>query len=230
MAATSLPAPLPVPLAAGNTAVFNFTADLSGPGTHTIDAQTQLAGDEIPGNDAFTGFTVENQSLNLLETSMTMGFETTEDLSGWAIIDGNSDAVEWFYSTNNPNSGSRAARYRFNNAQAADDWLFSQCLYFEVGQTYQVSFYYRVRNSNRPEDLTLLLTSDQNTTSTVATITTLSGITNTTYLQSTADFNVSSSGTYHLAWRVTSPANQRGVYVDDVMVNNRGDGLAGLQH
>ncbi|GEM_PF-858684 len=208
------------PLAPGATATFDFTADLSGTGTRTVDARTQLLGDGVPGNDEFTGFTVENLTVDFAEQGLTMGFETNEDFTGWSILNENGDGVEWFFTTNNPNSGSRCLRYNRNNSQAANDWVFSRCLYFEAGETYQADFFYRARNGNFQENLSLILTSDQTASSTVTTITSINNFNNTSYQESNNEFTVAVSGTYYLAWRVTSAAGQRGVHIDDISIQS----------
>lgn len=215
------------PLAAGATATFDFTADLSSGGIIAIDARTQLVGDAIPGNDEFTGFTVESESLDLLGGPLTMGFETTEDFTNWVILDENGDGTEWFSTTNNPNNGTRALRYNRNNSQAANDWLFTPCIYLEAGETYQASFFYRARNTNFQENLSLLLATDQTAIAASNTITSISNFNNTAYQQSVSSFTVPTSGTYYLTWRVTSAAGQRGVHIDDIQISSESNGWIG---
>src|ERR1044072_5904433 len=55
-----------------STATYTFTtvADLSTPGTYTIDASTGLGGDTNPTNDAFSGYTVTNTAPSVGGTAM----------------------------------------------------------------------------------------------------------------------------------------------------------------
>ncbi|MEZ4720460.1 MAG: choice-of-anchor J domain-containing protein [Flavobacteriales bacterium] len=207
-------------IASGATAVYSFAANLSAAQTHTIDVRTQLSGDGIAANDEFAGYSVTNQSANLAQGVITMGFEASEDLSDWLIINANGDARQWEQSTQAPRSGSQNARLR-NTTTAANDWLFTGCIYLETGETYLLDYSFRARNAGFTENMTVYLTSAQTTASVVQTLATYTGFSNTAYQDESIEFTVSSSATYYVAWRGQSAANQRGIHLDDVRIYNK---------
>lgn len=210
-------------IAAGATASHSFTVDLSGPGTHTIDARTQLSGDEVSGNDEFTGASATNESLNLQEQVLSMGFEDSEDYSSWLSVNNNADTRTWELTTgNNPNNGARSTRIRQTNS-AADDWLFTQCASYEAAENYVLEFYYRVRNGSFQESMEVRLCTAQTVASSISTLSTYSNFSNTAYQQSVVPFNVPADGSYYLAFRATSAASQRGIHLDDILIYGETD-------
>ena len=86
-------------ISSGGTDTYTFTLDLSASGTYTLDARTQLAGDQNAANDAFTGYSVTNSTAHNFAASgdFTMGFEAGENTSGWGISDANSDGLTWVF-------------------------------------------------------------------------------------------------------------------------------------
>lgn len=204
-------------IASGGTSTHTFSADLSNPGVHTIDARTQLSGDQIPGNDSLIGYSVTNESFGFDGGSFTYGFEASEDFSNWVIENTNGDNRQWEITTANPNNGSQSIRIR-QSSSAANDWLFLPCSHFETGENYYIDFYYRVRNTNFQENMEVHLCTAQVSTATVSTLETFSNFSNNTYTLGSVPFTVSSSGTYYLAFRATSAASRRGIHLDDINV------------
>jgi len=208
----------------GATASYNFTADLSGAGTHTIDVRTQLVGDENASNDEVAGYTVTNQSYDLYNGPLMMGFEPADDFGGWLILNNNGDNREWDPDiTNTPNTGVECARLRRSNGSAQDDYLFTECLNFRAGVTYQVSYFYRCSSASFAETIELVLATDQSVGGVTSVLQTQSGFTNTAYQQATQTFTVPSTGTYYLAWHATSPSNRRNIHLDDIDIRTDSD-------
>lgn len=205
----------------GVTSTYNFTADFSGLGAHTVSVRTALATDGITGNNEATT-TITNITANLTETTVAMGFEAAEDFGQWTILNQNGDNRQWEITTVNPNTGSQAVRIRqSNNGLASNDWLFTPCTYFEVGETYVIDFSFRARNANFLENMQVLLTSNTDAVSTVSTINTYTGFNNNSYKNQALEFTVPSSGIYYIAFRSTSAGNQRGIQIDDVDIYNK---------
>ena len=57
---------LGTPLTSNTSLLYTFTTQvsLSTPGTYTLDASVNIAGDVSPGNDGYTGYAVQNETIN----------------------------------------------------------------------------------------------------------------------------------------------------------------------
>jgi gliding motility-associated-like protein len=85
-----------------STVTYTFTtvADLSIPGTYTIDASTGLAGDTNPTNDAFSGYTVTNTAPSVGGTAMGGTNVCISGNSGNVTLAGQTgNVLNWEYST-----------------------------------------------------------------------------------------------------------------------------------
>jgi len=78
-----------------------------------------------------------------------MGFEANENTTAWSIEDSNGDNSTWQIvdkPTNTtewgPRTGNKFAVYLWNSNNAANDWLWSNCISFQDGHQYELSFWY----------------------------------------------------------------------------------------
>jgi hypothetical protein len=210
-------------IAAGATATYTFTganaANLSVPGNYTIKAYTGAAGDGDPTNDTSTVYIYSGAAT----IPFAMGFETTDNLTGWTLTDVNADGFYWGIYTgakySHTGTGFAAYPYNTNGTTAADDWLFTKCLNLLSGNSYQLKFYYRALANIYPEAMNVNI----GTTNTPAGMTTqlvdLPSISDTTYPSATWTFSVPSSGNYYIGFHCKSAADMAYLILDDVTVD-----------
>jgi len=207
------------PLAAGASFTYSFTttANFSVAGAYTIVACTALLNDENVNNDCKT-IVVNNFTPSSIP--YVMGFETTDDLSAWKIEDVNDDNSPWVYasSTTLAHTGTGYARYNYNSANAANDWMFSKCINLTAGTNYELTFWYRV-GSGYPEKLKVSMGTSQTVAGMTQVIKDLGTISDTNYTKSTTVFTPSATGTYYFGWYAYSDADQFFIAVDDVKID-----------
>jgi hypothetical protein len=210
-------------IAGGATASYTFTganaANLSAPGFYTIKAYTSLTGDATHTNDTTTVYL----TVGTATVPYFMGFEATDNLLGWSVIDANSDLYTWniYTSAKYAHTGDGFAAYDYNldATTAADDWLFTKCISLSSGNSYQLKFYYRALDIAWEEAMNVNI----GTVNSVAGMTTqlvdLPSITDTTYPSSTTIFTVPSTGTYYIGFHCKSLANKDLLLIDDISID-----------
>lgn len=192
---------------------FATTADLSAVATYNILAYTSVIGDGGIWNDtSFSGAI----SLNPISTlPFTMGFETTDDLSGWLLNDVNDDGASWFTIINTAFAHTGDGSIALNpSLLAQDDWLFTPCVDLVSGTNYSLSFFYA--SGTGSESLKVSIGNTANADSMTTDLVTLSDFTDTLYSQRTANFTVPSNGLYHFGFNAFSIANQSFIVMDDI--------------
>ncbi len=208
-------------IAAGATATYTFTganaANLSVAGNYRIKAYTGITGDVTYNNDTATVYIYSGPA----SVPFAMGFEATDNLTGWTLLNVNADASVWgiYTGAKYSHTGTGFAAYEFSTTAAADDWLFTKCLGLLSGNSYQLKFYYRPFATIYPEAMNVNI----GTAATVAGMTTqlvdLPNITDTTYPASTTIFTVPSSGNYYIGFHAKSAMDQAYLMIDDVTVD-----------
>ncbi len=210
-------------IAAGGSASYTFSganaANLSVPGSYVIKAYTSVPGDANHTNDTTTSYL----SVGSASIPYSMGFEDNEDLTGWSILDANTDNFTWgiYTGAKYAHSGTGFAAYGYNTDEttAANDWLFTKCLNLSAGTNYILKFYYRALLNTYPEGLNVNI----GTTNSVAGMTTqivdLPSISDTTYPLSSTTFTVSSSGSYFIGFHCKSAANMAYLMLDDILID-----------
>ena len=160
-----------------------------------------------------------------LSSDYTMGFEDGEDLSMWSIEDVNGDDTTWtiLNSSQYAHSGSNFAGIVYNPNLAMDDYLYTKCLDLVAGNTYELSFWYRVMDYNGtvyPEKLEVKYGTDAEHTAMTNSIVDLGTIDNTTYMQSTNTFTPNQTGTYYIGFHGYSDADEFYIFIDDINISN----------
>lgn len=214
---TAVVEPVTTTIAPGATYNYTFTAtaDLSAAGAHSIKAWVALAGDTLQANDTVV--------LNVINVSpvgvpYSMGFESTEDLSGWVVENTNGDASTWVLASTGGNAGPACMTYSYNMAAAANDWVISTCINFEAGKTYQLSFYYKAQSASYPEKMSVWIGSDNVSTALTTQITDLPNINQTSYQMQTVNFTVPSTGVYYIGFKCYSLADMWLLFLDDINI------------
>ncbi|MCD4819313.1 MAG: hypothetical protein K8S23_11545 [Candidatus Cloacimonetes bacterium] len=129
------------------------------------------------------------------------------NVEGWYTYDG--------YDYSNPN----CIRIEYNNSHALDDWFFSSQLQLTGGTTYLVSFRYRARNTSYIERLEVKWgTSATSAGMTGGTIFNEVDFNDNAYCLDSGYFTPASSGIYFVGWHGYSLADQYGIMVDDIEI------------
>jgi hypothetical protein len=142
------------------------------------------------------------------------GFEPTDDFTGVAIIDANTDGNTWGISSVSPQSGLQHALYEGTLASTPDDWLMSIAFEFESSRTYRAGFYYSVEDAANPLELELFLGTAQAPAAMTRSLLDLGSITNTSYQLAELEFTVNSTDDYFFGLQVTGAANSGKLFVD----------------
>lgn len=214
---------IPGPLSSGASLNYTFsgTLNLSVAGNYIISIATGLSGDINTLNDS-AGISITNAAPFNVTSPYTMGFEVNEDVSGWKFTDGNGDGITWTIANTGGYNSTRCLRKpATTNSSFDDDWAWTQCLYLQAGTTYALDYWYRNLPSAYPCSLEVMLS----TTQEIATSNQLIVAENidTLWHRSISTFQVSNSGTYHVAFHAyvpnTSPFQPSGtIRIDNINI------------
>ena len=185
------------------------------PGAHTLTVYSMLPGDADLSND-----TTHKQVSRIIPVTIpyTMGFEPSENLEGWKIVDANNDGYTWFLAATGGNTAPHCMEYSYNTSAAANDWFITTCIDLESSKTYQLAFYYKAQSATFPEKVKVMYGTDNDPAALTSQIVDLNNITTVTYTQSTSTFTVPATGTYYLGWKCYSAADMYNLFVDDIAI------------
>lgn len=215
----------------GNTDTYSFNVDVSAEGVYDYKIVLSYTGDGNALNDTSATLRIVNSLPHDFSTEgdYTMGFEASEDVSGWSTQNYNDDGGIWtLQGTTNPRTGSNAAIYNYSPTNAADDWMFTPCLSLASGEEYIIEFYYRVSNGAFPESFDFHLNTGADNASVSSTLLSLSNITNTTYAQFLDTITAASTGSFYFAWEATSTPDEFNLIIDDFSVSKLATQDAGV--
>lgn len=210
-------------IASAGTATYTFTganaANLSVAGLYKIKAYTSLSGDGVATNDTST----VNLSIGTASIPYTMGFEATESLAGWTVLNANADATTWSIYTGaqyaHTGTGFAAYPYNSNGTTAADDWLFTKCISMFAGTNYRLRFYYRPYANIYPEAMNVNIGTAASVAGMTTQLVNLLTINDSTYPVSNTTFTVPTSGTYYVGFHAKSAAGMAYLMIDDVSID-----------
>jgi hypothetical protein len=185
-------------------------------GISTINAFTQITNDAYLQNDSSS---IIFESISHSAVPYFCNFETEESRLEWAVEDVNNDNITWAAYDNFGTNNSVAAGCSYSSTNVADDWMFSRCIYLNEGTSYALSFGFRARSEDYPENLEVKIGTAQTVAAMITPIVNLQGIVNTVYENSFSSFSVPVSGTYIIGFHCYSDADMWAVYVDDVAVD-----------
>ncbi len=211
-------------LAPGEKAEIVFIQDFSQAGDYNLEITSELSGDVIESND------VIKESVYNLTPAPAQGFK--EDLDnpiGWTVENANGDDRTWIY-INQPGSDgtlfghedASAFIYVYNPdaVTAADDYLYSRCIDFEAGKTYELSFWSRIRDAQYPEKLNVFIGDAPSKDAMTQQIVDLGTLSNASYQNSLARFEVPATGTYYIGFHAYSDADKWLLMVDDISISD----------
>ncbi|MEI7594228.1 MAG: choice-of-anchor J domain-containing protein [Bacteroidota bacterium] len=189
---------------------FTSMADLSSNGDHSIIVYTELTTDLNHFNDT-ANFSVRKLVPKTIPFSM--GFEESEEIEGWVVVDENNDGSTWTpeYQSGAGNNSNGFAQYSYSTENDAKDVLVTTCISLESSKTYSLRFAYKAQSTNYLEKMKVYLMSGQNMSDTISKIVDLGEFSNTTYIVNSTNFNVPSSDIYYIGFMAYS--NAEGVYI-----------------
>lgn len=196
------------PLSSANY-TFTATADLSAAGTtYTITSYTTIPSDASATNDS-SSITVTNSApADLGTAAVTMGFELTDDLTGWTIADNNADGTTWAL-LDNPSSavpahsGDWCVR-RAGTGSDDNDWLFTKCIQLNTGTNYSVACFYKDFDLIAPADFDIALGTAADEASMTQNLLPLQTPVDTTWQSINQSFTVAASGVYYIGFHSSS--------------------------
>lgn len=196
---------LSTPLAYRASTTYTFNAvPVYQLGSNVVNVRVEIAGDENAFNDNLSS------TVTMLAPQDVPYFENFSGVTvnhGWNPVDANNDGITM--GINN------AITYSFNDAMAADDWMFSPCLNLPAG-TYNVSFDY-AGNSSLEESFSLWYGAAANVvnmTNLVANQTVNSTATN----NYTGTIVVAQDGVYNFGFHAQSAAGNLGFSIDNFSI------------
>jgi|GEM_PF-5050736 len=212
---------VPVPLAVGATVDVNFNVDMSASGVYQIDAYTTLGSDVDHSNDTIQGVTMHTDPAVV---PYSVQFDPgTGDFVGWFAEDVNNDANTWgVYDVSSIGGGhgdNYAVLYQYSSSNAADDYMYSNCIDLQASKTYKLDFWYKAMSASYPEKMKVMIGSDPASGSMTTQIVDLGTITDTVWTESISNFTVPADGTYNLGFYAYSDANEYFLFFDDVVVD-----------
>ncbi len=206
------------PIAMGDTLVYTFgtPVDLSANGQYNIKIYTSLPGDTIYDNDTITKNVINHISLT---PYYTMGFEPSDDFSGWKIYNNNNDAYTWTIQTAGGYTQPYCIRYDYSSWLPADDWFVSPCINLSASQNYKLTFWYKVESHQFPEKLKVFIGDGQDMVSLATQLFDFPDIINSNYQKAETIFNIPTDGLYYIGWHCYSDATMFNLYVDDISID-----------
>ena len=218
-----------------------FEVDLSRLNTlYTVTAEISLAQDADPANNALS-IPVRNTTVDLTtgETyfnDFELGYidgnnGPVDPTTGWASENTNNDfhddgtPISWAMRRNVgfARSGQISMRSGRSTEQAANDWLFSNCLYMKAGEHYLLSFYYTGRQSNREETMAVYLGSAQSSSAMTRKLWQKTFNTAIQYKEAVIAFTPEEDGYYYIGFHAISEADQGWIYLDDFSIRKNHD-------
>jgi hypothetical protein len=135
------------------------------------------------------------------------------------VSDDNGDTFKWGTSGSWPRSAPNSM-YINHAVSVMNDWFFTPALSLTGGQTYAVNFYYRSGASPSVEALEVKFGTGQSSGGmTGGQIWNNTSVQTTTFLQGSATFTPSGTGTYYVGWHGYSAANMSWLCIDDIHID-----------
>lgn len=125
-----------------------------------------------------------------------------------------------WYTSSNPGSGftTKALRYSYNSANAANAWFYLQPVTLTAGTSYRLLFKYGNNSTFYTEKLEVKYGTAPNSASMTEPVVDYPAITGGTKQTSSTDFTPSATGTYYFGFHAYSIADQDQLYVDDIIL------------
>jgi hypothetical protein len=162
------------------------------------------------------------------------GFESVPfTAAGWAVVTPTANTPAWTRFTGDETvptqEGNFMAGVVGSTTVAADTWLFSRGLNMTAGENITLSYYVKkfilsTAGNGNVNNLTVTVGNDRTAAAQTTTVTALTDVTNTDWVQVTSTFTAPGTGVYYIGFHCTSPAhttaNQGALLLDQVFVDS----------
>ncbi|MEO8149037.1 MAG: choice-of-anchor J domain-containing protein [Bacteroidia bacterium] len=210
------------PINGGDTLSYTFTqtADLSTSGLHSIQSYTQITGDGNSSNDSSTSVTASYAPIDVSAAPYNMGFEPTDDYSGFTVYDVDGDGTTFDIPTALTHTGVGCIR-KPGSGGPDDNWFFTTCFALNAGTNYLLDFWYKEFDIPTACGLEVYIGNQNNVAAATQNIVVCPIPADTTYQHSTNSFTVATTGTYYFGFRFVSTAatGTSSLRVDDILVD-----------
>lgn len=210
-------------IAPGDSLLYTFiqTADLMAPGTYTLSFNCDLANDTNVINDTVSFVTTSYAQSSVQTTAYTMGFEPSEDFSGWIAEDVDGDGVTVDITSNDTYAGVGCLRKPATISAVADDnWIYTTCFNFKGGTDYLLKFWYKNFELVTPCQVAAFVGKQNNSSFSTKKIVVCPIPTDTTYQYSATSFKVANNGVYYIGFHLyTATPGASEVHIDDIEVS-----------
>ena len=142
-------------------------------------------------------------------------FQTQDEQEAFTIIDANGDNATWDFAYTSDENW--FARYTYNSALDADDWLISPAFHFEAGKQYRLTF--DTWNKGYDERIEVMAGSDATPEGMTIQVVEPTDVLWEEPQELEASIVVSVTGTYYIGFHVISPADMNKLFVDNVLVD-----------
>ncbi len=196
-------------------------------------AQTTTSySEEIPEPDTFTSYyygVVANyagqSSAESFSNRVALGeiippyketFDAESCMTGWTIIDANSDRRMWMWST------LQNLRISFNQSEPMDDWAITPAIHLEAGRVYQMSFDVYCDDPTVSEriEVKMGVSNTANAMDTQVVAPTEVSASANAPLKITADITPDASGTYFIGFHCISDADSYMLNLDNLKIES----------
>ncbi|WP_300669224.1 choice-of-anchor J domain-containing protein [Soonwooa sp.] len=154
----------------------------------------------------------------------SFGFETDDS---WKLENGGK-TNNWTIEENNSfyqaSEGTKYARYRYDDYNAADSWYISKGIALEKNQTAKIEFDYRTGGFNTNEKLKVAIGKKKAASDMTNVIWDNNGeafINNTGWKTGQAEFTATEAGTYYLGFQAYSDPKQMYLFIDNIKVSQK---------
>jgi subtilisin family serine protease len=220
---------------------LQFLVDLSQLNTiFSLTAEVILEGDQDLSNNiksrlirnTTVDLTTGQSYFNDFELEEIDGTSSQVDpTSGWWFENTNNDfdtqgnPISWIIRKNAPfaYSGDVSMRSGRSLEVAADDWLFSNCLIMQGGESYLLSFYYTGRTSSNEEKMSVYFGTGQTSDEMEHFVWSETFRLGLNYQRAAVAFTPPDDGIYFVGFRAESEPNQGWIYLDDFNIMKNHD-------
>jgi len=220
---------------------LQFFVDLSQLNTiYTLTADVVLTEDEDTSNNSNTVL-IRNTTVDLSEGQVYFndfeliqidgGSASVDPRTGWWFentnndIDSQGNPISWVMRNNAPfaYSGNVSMRSGRSLEVAADDWLFSNCMIMQGGESYLLSFYYTGRTSLSEEKMSVYYGTGQSSGEMEHLLWSEAFKLGLSYQKAVVAFSPPDDGIYYIGFHAESEPNQGWIYLDDFQIMKNHD-------
>ncbi len=210
---------IPDTLAPGDSMIYVFstTEDMSFGGSYSIVSYVAIPGDLNTANDTAS---ISTASYDPNTAVYTMGFEFSDDYTGYTTADVDGDFLTVDISSTYSRTGLFCLRFPLPVDTIGDNWLITNCFDFQSANTYNLDFWFKVFDVSPaiPYNLEAYI-GDSPDISTMTLLAAPAVPGDTSYTNVNTNFTVPSDGLYYIAFRAFGNNVDNTLRIDDITVD-----------